>query len=102
MLAVAFVAVPAFADDYDTTVKTQIAKNIEYPRIAKMKQIEGKVGYAVTIDAGGKVSDASVEATSNSPMLDDATIAAIKKAAPFPAPAAAPHVCHGIVSFKLD
>src|SRR5271166_538012 len=78
---------PAFADSYDDSINAQIRKNVEYPRLAKMRQQEGTVGFTVKIDGSGAVSDVSVDNSSGVATLDNATLDAVKKSAPFPAPA---------------
>src|ERR1700744_2778909 len=87
-LAALALAAPALADDgaYSESVRTQISKAVTYPRMAKMREQEGTVGYLVKIDAAGAVSDASVETPSGVSSLDSATIDAVKAAAPFPNP----------------
>src|ERR1700733_8267572 len=87
----------ALADDatYAQTVQSQIAKNVTYPRLAKVRDQEGSVGYLVKIDGSGVVTDASVESTSGVASLDTATLDAVKAAAPFPAPPNGGATVHG-------
>lgn len=100
-LIVAGLATPAFADSYDDSINAQIRKNVEYPRLAKMRQQEGTVGFTVKIDGSGAVSDVSVDNSSGVPTLDNATVDAIKRSAPFPAPAGGPRAVHGVVAYKM-
>ena len=105
LLALAAFAVmaPALADDatYSEAVRVQIAKNVTYPRMAKMREQEGTVGYQVKIDGSGGVADAAVETPSGVTSLDSATVDAIKASAPFPAPPGGSATVHGNVSYKL-
>jgi TonB family protein len=92
---------PAFADAYDDAVNTQIRKLVEYPRLAKMRELEGSVGFTVKIDGSGAVSDVAVDSSSGQSSLDNATVEAVKKAAPFPAPTGGTRQVHGVVTYKL-
>jgi protein TonB len=94
---------PAIADDtaYSEAVRAQITKNVTYPRMAKMREQEGTVGYLVKIDGAGAVADASVETPSGVASLDSATLDAIKASAPFPAPPGGGATVHGNVAYKL-
>ena len=87
--------------DYASKVFAQITKNVVYPRLAKMREQEGEVGYLVKIDGGGAVADVSVEASSGNASLDNATLDAVKNAAPFPAPPGGPVDVHGKVAYRL-
>ena len=102
-LAALALAAPALADDtaYSEAVRTQISKAVTYPRMAKMREQEGTVGYLVKIDAAGAVSDASVETPSGVSSLDSATLDAVKAAAPFPNPPPGGATVHGNVAYKL-
>lgn len=100
-LVVAVLAGPAFADSYDDAVTAQIRKNVEYPRLAKMRQQEGTVGFTVKIDPTGALQDVSVDNSSGNNALDGATVDAVRKAAPFPSPTGGARSVHGLVAFKL-
>lgn len=94
----------ALGDDtaYSEAVRALITKNVTYPRMAKMREQEGVVGYLVKIDGAGAVSDASVETPSGVASLDSATLDAIKASAPFPAPpGGGGATVHGNVAYKL-
>ncbi len=93
-------ALPARADSYDDTINSQIRKNAEYPRLAKLHGLEGSVGFTVKIEATGAVSDASVETSSGQTSLDNAAIDTIKKLS-FPAPAGGARVVHGVLVYRL-
>ena len=100
------VAGAAFAADapaaYTKAVMTQVSGKVEYPKMAKMRHQEGVVTVQVTIDASGAASASSVEKSSGIQSLDDAAIAAVNAAAPFPVPAEAGTVVHGNIRFSVD
>ena len=101
---VLLVTASARADDaaYSETVRVQISKNVTYPRMAKMREQEGTVGYLVKIDSSGGVADATVETPSGVSSLDTATLDAIKASAPFPAPPGGGATVHGNFAYKLN
>ena len=100
------VAGAAFAGDappaYTKAVMTQISGKVEYPKMAKMRHQEGVVTVQVTIDASGAASASTVEKSSGIQSLDDAALAAVNAAAPFPAPPEAGTVVHGNIRFSVD
>jgi len=87
---------------YTKTVMTSVAGKVEYPKMAKMRHQEGVVTVAVTVDGGGAVANAAVEKSSGVESLDNAAIAAVNAAAPFPAPPEAGTVVHGNIRFTAD
>jgi protein TonB len=106
ILSLALVAGAAMAGDatpaYTKTVMTAVAGKVEYPKMAKMRHQEGVVTVAVTVDAGGAVATAAVEKSSGIESLDNAAVAAVNAAAPFPAPPEAGTVVHGNIRFSAD
>ena len=104
-LAIATVASTALAQeapaDYVSKVNEMIHKAVVYPRLAKMREQEGTVGFTVKIDGAGAVADAAVEATSGNTTLDTAALDAAKNAAPFPAPPGGAALVHLKVAFAL-
>jgi protein TonB len=109
MIAATFlllVAGSALAGDappaYTKVVMTAVAGKVEYPKMAKMRHQEGVVTVAVTVDAGGAVASATVEKSSGIESLDNAAVAAVNAAAPFPAPPEAGTVVHGNIRFTAD
>lgn len=100
-LCTAISAMPVLADSYDDAVNAAIRKNVEYPRLAKMRELEGNVGFTVKIDPSGAVSDTSIQGSGQA-SLDNATLDAVKKSAPFPAPTGGPREVHGVVVYKLS
>lgn len=104
-LALATVAGTALAQeappDYISTINDMIHKAVVYPRLAKMREQEGTVGFTVKIDGAGAVADTAVEATSGNATLDNAAIEAAKNAAPYPAPPGGAALVHLKVAFAL-
>jgi protein TonB len=95
----------AFAGDappaYNKTVMIAVSGKVEYPKMAKMRHQEGVVTVAVTVDATGAAVGA-VEKSSGIQSLDDAALAAVAAAAPFPAPPEAGTVVHGNIRFASE
>ena len=87
---------------YVKQVMTQIFGKVEYPKMARMRHQEGVVTIALTVDAGGAPSGATVEKSSGIQSLDDAALAAVAAAAPFPAPPEPGTVVHGNIRFAAD
>jgi len=87
---------------YTKTVMTAVAGKVEYPKMAKMRHQEGVVTVAVTVDGSGAVGNAAVEKSSGIESLDNAALAAVNAAAPFPAPPEAGTVVHGNIRFAAD
>jgi protein TonB len=87
---------------YSKSVMTLVVAKIEYPKMAKMRHQEGVVTVMITIDAGGAASSVTVEKSSGIQSLDDAAVAAVNAAVPFPAPPEAGTVVHGNVRFAAE
>jgi TonB family protein len=66
--------------------------------MAKMRHQEGVVTLQMTIDASG-TAQATVEKSSGIESLDNAALAAVSAAAPFPAPPEPGTVVHGNIRF---
>jgi protein TonB len=84
---------------YGKAVMEQVSNKVEYPRMAKMRHQEGAVVLQIALEANGKPSSTTVEKSSGIQSLDDAAVAAVSAAAPFPAPPEAGTVVHGAVRF---
>jgi TonB family protein len=95
----------AFAGDappaYNKTVMVAVSGKVEYPKMAKMRHQEGVVTVAVTVDASG-AGAGTIEKSSGIQSLDDAALAAVAAAAPFPAPPEAGTVVHGNIRFASE
>lgn len=70
---------------YKGRVRSKVQRNFRYPKSADRAGIRGTVTVAFTISSGGGVSGVRVTRSSGSPVLDDAAVSAVQKAAPFPA-----------------
>jgi len=96
----------AFAADapaaYTKAVMEKVSKAVEYPKMAKMRHQEGAAVVAISLDASGAPTSATVEKSSGFQSLDDAAVAAVKAAAPYPAPAAAGDVVRGSIRFSAE
>jgi TonB family protein len=86
---------------YAKTVMTAVSSKVEYPKMARMRHQEGVVTLAVTIDGNGAPA-AAVEKSSGVQSLDDAAVAAVSAAAPFPAPPEAGVVVRGNIRFAAE
>jgi TonB family protein len=90
-------ASPAYTKD----CLIKIYGKVVYPRMAKLRQQEGEVGIAVTVDGSGGASNVAIESSSGVQSLDDAAVQAAKDAAPFSAPAEAGIIVHGKIKFSM-
>ena len=87
---------------YSKAVMEKVSKAVEYPKMAKMRHQEGAAVVAISMDASGTPTSATVEKSSGFQSLDDAALAAVKAAAPYPAPAAAGDVVRGSIRFAAE
>lgn len=69
--------------DYVNQVYARINSTTDYPREAKMRRQQGKVGYRLTLSPQGALLAFDIE-SSGIPALDEAAREAIRRAAPFP------------------
>lgn len=69
--------------DYVNQVYARINSNADYPREAKMRRQQGKVGYRLTLNPQGALISFDIQ-PSGFDVLDEAAREAIKRAAPFP------------------
>jgi protein TonB len=71
-----------------STMLAGIRKRIErarfYPDQARLQGIEGVVEVEFTLSADGRVKEVKVLRSSGSPLLDEASVETIKRAAPYP------------------
>jgi len=68
------------------TVRSGIARTLVYPPEARRRGWQGRVTLAFTLQADGTVLDLTVRQSSGLPLLDQAALAAIRRAAPFAPP----------------
>ncbi|WP_193333433.1 TonB family protein [Duganella sp. FT27W] len=69
--------------DYVNQVYARINSSTDYPREAKMRRQQGKVGYRLTLSPQGALLSFDID-SSGIPALDEAAREAIRRAAPFP------------------
>ena len=104
--ALTFTQSATFAADaspaYAKTVMTKVMGSVDYPRMAKVRHQEGQVVVALDVGADGKVAASKIEKSSGTQSLDDAALAAVQAAAPYPAPAEGTVTIHGAINFKVD
>ncbi|MYM82716.1 TonB family protein [Duganella sp. FT50W] len=69
--------------DYVNQVYARINRNADYPREAKMRRQQGKVGYRLTLNPDGSLVSFDIQ-SSGVEALDEAAREAIRRAAPYP------------------
>ncbi len=72
--------------DYFGMVRMMIENHKQYPYAAHKRQIQGRAVVRFVISADGSATDVSLMEPSSHRMLDEAALAAVKAAAPFPRP----------------
>jgi TonB family protein len=78
----------AYLDENLINISKQVGQFAVYPPSAKRAEIAGKLTVSFTINHDGAVSDVVIKESSGHDILDEAGIAAVIDAAPFPAPPA--------------
>jgi protein TonB len=86
-------------NDYLGMVRLRIERHKKYPRLAKVRQIEGRTKVRFVIDPHGRVTDVAVVKGSRHQTLDEAALEAIKMASPFPRPPR--HLFEGPISLEI-
>jgi len=82
----------SFSDNYNTSnaylemVRLRIESRKSYPAQARAAFREGRVVLSFTITTDGGVRSLEVRKSSNTKVLDEAALQAVRSAAPFPAP----------------
>jgi protein TonB len=71
-------------NDYLSRVYRHIEPYRDYPAAARAGGQHGRVATRVTIDRAGGLIDIRIEHSSGWPLLDNAEMAAIRRAAPLP------------------
>jgi len=74
------------AKEYFDMLNMRIHSAKQYPESARSRHIQGQVRVKFVLMADGTLGDVKIVKTSRHKNLDDAAVAAIKKAAPFPKP----------------
>lgn len=77
------IATEGIPTDYVNQVYGRINRNAEYPREARMRRQQGKVGYRLTLNPDGTLVSFDIQ-SSGVEALDEAARDAIRRAAPFP------------------
>jgi TonB family protein len=96
------IAFPALAEEsYTHTVFSQISDHAEYPRTARLRDQQGVVTLAVTVDHTGNVANLKLVNSSGIPAIDHAALEAAIAAAPYPKPAAQEAEVQGRIRFQL-
>lgn len=75
---------PGPGDDYLEKLYRHLLRYKKYPPEAIGAKQQGRVEIAFTIARDGTISDARIEKSSGSAMLDDATLALVRHASPAP------------------
>jgi protein TonB len=79
-------ASPAQISTWHTGIVRQLERNKSYPPAAQKRGEAGEVEVAFTIDRQGRVLASAITKSSGSATLDQAAIATLRRAQPFPAP----------------
>lgn len=98
------IATEGIPTDYVNQVYTRINKNADYPREAKLRRQQGRVGYKLTLNPQGALLGFDIQ-TSGSEILDAAAKEAIQRAAPFPKLpelGASTYLLAGFIVFKIN
>lgn len=77
------ISTEAIPTDYVGQVYVRINRNADYPREARMRRQQGKVGYRLTLSPDGSLVSFDIQ-PSGVDALDEAARDAIRRAAPFP------------------
>lgn len=75
-------------ESWEGHVRTQLERNKSYPESARARGERGVVELAFSIDREGHVLSSTIVKSSGYPALDEETIAAVRRAQPFPVPPA--------------
>lgn len=65
-------------------VLAHLARHKTYPDWARDQGVEGRASVAFTLDRSGQVTFVSLASSSGSTILDQATLAMVRRATPFP------------------
>ena len=77
------IATDGIPTDYVNQVHARINGNADYPREAKLRRQQGKVGYRLTLNPQGGLLNVDIQSCGIE-ALDEAAREAIRRAAPFP------------------
>ncbi|MCR4266221.1 energy transducer TonB, partial [Nitratireductor sp. ZSWI3] len=74
----------AKVSNYPGKVVAKLRRSLRYPSAAKRERLRGEVQVRFTVARNGSVSGISVVRSSGSPVLDQAALETVRRAAPFP------------------
>jgi protein TonB len=74
----------AAVSNYPGKIVTRLRRALRYPPQARRQGLSGEVHVRFTVASNGSVSTVSIARSSGSPILDEAALATVKRAAPFP------------------
>lgn len=77
-------AASAAVSNYPGEVAARLRRALRYPREAQRQRLRGEVHVSFTVDSSGGVGGIRVVRSSGHPVLDQAAIATVQRAAPFP------------------
>lgn len=77
------IGIEGIPTDYVNQVYARINSNADYPREARMRRQQGKIGYRLTLNPQGALISFDIQ-SSGVEALDEAAREAIRRAAPFP------------------
>lgn len=75
----------AAISNYPGQVASRLRRALRYPAEARRQRLRGEVHVSFTVAGNGSVSAVSVARSSGSPVLDQAAVETVRRAAPFPA-----------------
>jgi protein TonB len=77
-------AAPAASPTYDGLLVAQVQRNMRYPPAAQRTNIQGRPIVRFTLARNGSLLSVELTKSCGHSMLDDAAVATVKRAAPFP------------------
>jgi protein TonB len=75
----------AAVSNYPGKVRSKLSRAIRYPAEAKRQRLRGVAHVSFTVTSGGGVASVSLTKSTGSPILDQAALDTVRRAAPFPA-----------------
>ena len=87
--------------EYGRAVYSRIAASVQYPERAARENRQGTVMLRLVVGTDGRLSDVSSVDGAADPVLRDAAIAAVRRAAPFAPPPRQVVGGDGTVSFRI-
>jgi len=74
----------AATSNYPGKIVAKLRRSLRYPREARRQRLGGEVRVAFTVTQDGRVSGIRIVRSSGSPVLDQAALETVQRAAPFP------------------